>query len=592
MNAWKSVLVLATLLTASTAAAQRATRISGRSLGTTRAIGMIGDGFSASAVVFDANTDTVLGSVALGFGNNTCYGDGVITSDLTRAYAVTVSSALWVIDLTTTPPSLVPGSPILLPTFAVDLALTNDERFLLVCGGNAALNPLIVIDVATLTIVDDFTIRGVGVDVAADGSVLVADDFANRVVRLTLDSAGVLATTGENFGEADPINVSFAPGGAVGLVVNWRAATVRSFAVPGLALIDTLTTVAPGFMVCALVDPNVNRVYTRKDSTLQAYSFDAATGDLGDTPVWNVTPGFATTCYGVDQLALHPDGTKLYVPAPNAVQIRDPATGALLGSITHPDLIAPSGMCIAGVEEVEEIPAAMDIRPGACPNSFNPYSHGVLPVALVGADDFDVGLVDVATLRLTRADGVGESVAPNEGPQGPHTQISDVSEPSTGEPCACKKLESDGIPDLVAKFKTDALVSAMRLDEFSPGALVELVLTGELQDGTPFSARDCVRFVPPGTPPGALTISTARNGWVQASPLDLQLDGGGFGRFERTYPLGTRVTLTAFEIEGLPFVAWEVDGVPQKLGERTLVHHVRGEHANVRALYGPKRSLR
>src|SRR5262245_3944076 len=74
MNACKSALC-ATLVAASTAAAQRATPTPGRSLATGRSLGMIGDGFSATAVVFDANTDTVLGSVDLGFGNNTCYGD-------------------------------------------------------------------------------------------------------------------------------------------------------------------------------------------------------------------------------------------------------------------------------------------------------------------------------------------------------------------------------------------------------------------------------------------------------------------------------------------------------------------------------------
>ena len=108
-----------------------------------------------------------------------------------------------------------------------------------------------------------------------------------------------------------------------------------------------------------------------------------------------------------------------------------------------------------------------------------------------------------------------------------------------------------------------------------PGALVELVLSGSLHDGTAFTARDCVRLVPPGAPQGHLTVSTVRGGWVQLAPLDLALDGGGFGTFERDYPQGTLVTLEAFEVPGAPFVAWKVDGVLQKLGQRTLQHHVR-----------------
>jgi hypothetical protein len=62
---------------------------------------------------------------------------------------------------------------------------------------------------------------------------------------------------------------------------------------------------------------------------------------------------------------------------------------------------------------------ALDIKPGSCPNSWNPGSNGVLPVALVGSEEFDVADVDVSTLAISRADGGGGSVAPNMGEHGP-----------------------------------------------------------------------------------------------------------------------------------------------------------------------------
>jgi hypothetical protein len=45
-------------------------------------------------------------------------------------------------------------------------------------------------------------------------------------------------------------------------------------------------------------------------------------------------------------MALHPDGSKLYVPQPGAVNIYNALTGALLGSITSPDISGPTGICL------------------------------------------------------------------------------------------------------------------------------------------------------------------------------------------------------------------------------------------------------
>ena len=54
-----------------------------------------------------------------------------------------------------------------------------------------------------------------------------------------------------------------------------------------------------------------------------------------------------------------------------------------------------------------EVP--VDIKPGSCPNSFNRKSNGGLPVALVGTDGFDVMAVDLSSVLLSRADGVGDA---------------------------------------------------------------------------------------------------------------------------------------------------------------------------------------
>ena len=42
--------------------------------------------------------------------------------------------------------------------------------------------------------------------------------------------------------------------------------------------------------------------------------------------------------------------------------------------------------------------AAIDIKPGSDPNCININGHGVIPVAILGSEDFDVSLVDPDTL--------------------------------------------------------------------------------------------------------------------------------------------------------------------------------------------------
>jgi hypothetical protein len=133
----------------------------------------------------------------------------------------------------------------------------------------------------------------------------------------------------------------------------------------------------------------------------------------------------------------------------------------------------------------------------------------------------------------------------------------------------------------------DDTVEALELDSLSAGALVELVVTGALNDGCQFIATDCVRLVPPGTRPGLVVVrSTIPGVWIDAYPLDLQLDGGGFANFERGYPETSVVTLAAPRMaDGRRFVRWEVDGQPQANSERILDFEVVGDVVEATAIY-------
>jgi hypothetical protein len=208
-----------------------------------------------------------------------------------------------------------------------------------------------------------------------------------------------------------------------------------------------------------------------------------------------------------------------------------------------------------------ELLTDIDIKPGSCPNSYNRNSHGVLPVALLGTDNFDVTQVDLDSLLLIRKDGEGGSVAPNFGPPGPTPTIEDAATPFAGEEqCDCHEETGDGIDDLMLHFRTDDVVANLELNDFAPGAFVSLTLVGALLDGTPFEGDDCVRLVPPGSPPGLLAVASNLPGaWIDLTPPDDTIDQGGFASFVRSYPLTTEVTLSAPPAQlGWVFVGWNV----------------------------------
>jgi hypothetical protein len=229
----------------------------------------------------------------------------------------------------------------------------------------------------------------------------------------------------------------------------------------------------------------------------------------------------------------------------------------------------------------------MDIKPGSCPNSFNRKSNGVLPVALLGTDSVDIAQVDFASLQLSRADGVGGSVMPNDGPPGPSPSYEDVSAPFMGEECECAEMDPDGSMDLVLHFRTQDTVAALEMNGLPAGALVPLVLQGTMLDGTPFQATDCVRLVPPGAAPASVAVaSTLPGAWIDATPLDCTLDGGGFAGFARCYSSSTQVTLIAAPTQqGRAFAGWAVEGRPGLVTENALTIDLVKGKLDVVAVY-------
>ena len=112
----------------------------------------------------------------------------------------------------------------------------------------------------------------------------------------------------------------------------------------------------------------------------------------------------------------------------------------------------------------------IDIKPDGDPNSINPKSKGLAPVAILGSDEFDVADVDVTTLKF----------GPNE---------ADPFHDLTDSAVYAEHLEdvnADSYMDLVLHFKIQELGLT---DE------IEATLTGSTLDEIPIGGTDSVNIV-------------------------------------------------------------------------------------------------
>ncbi len=127
----------------------------------------------------------------------------------------------------------------------------------------------------------------------------------------------------------------------------------------------------------------------------------------------------------------------------------------------------------------------LDIKPQSCPNPLNTKSKGVLPVAILGTEDFDVSTVDPATVLL-------EGVSPLR------WDFEDVSTPVDPryDTCDCTTDGADGYMDMTLKFDRQAIVAA--LGPVSDGEVRVLTLTGMTYDSTDIEGQDCVRIIRKG----------------------------------------------------------------------------------------------
>jgi hypothetical protein len=169
-------------------------------------------------------------------------------------------------------------------------------------------------------------------------------------------------------------------------------------------------------------------------------------------------------------------------------------------------------------------PVALDIKPGSCPNPLNVNSGpafnlgdgdvlsskpkpdkpkpppAVVPVAILGTEDFDVSTIVPASILL-------------EGVPALRWNVEDVATPvgNNAAECECNTLGADGHPDLTLKFNRDLLVKA--IGDVQQGEVITLTISGELSDGTPFEGQDCMVIVGGQSDPQAASSTEVMNSY-------------------------------------------------------------------------------
>jgi hypothetical protein len=313
-----------------------------------RTLGMVANNATDSVTVFDGDTYAVLGTVPIPPGR--AIGDVLITRNLKRGFVTNFDHKVFVVDLTTSPPSLARGTnPIPISNGGEDLSISPDGRFLVVSDGSHD-EPISVINIAAQAEISTFS-TGDGansVDVCSDGSVLFASFFFYQTVgRLTLSGAGTLTDTGEILYVPDPVNVYCAPGAKSGVVITSELeGGVSSFTIP-LSWVDYRELVESESAMTGAINRAGKRVFARSNpGSIDVFSFDQTTGALGASPRRTFKVAGAPSFLGMDQIALHPKGGKLFVSEPGAVKVYNPSTGASLGAITDPAIVNPTGVTV------------------------------------------------------------------------------------------------------------------------------------------------------------------------------------------------------------------------------------------------------
>lgn len=207
--------------------------------------------------------------------------------------------------------------------------------------------------------------------VCDDGStVLVRQTYPARIRLLSLDRLGVLSDTGHTLDlDLMPTWVACAPGAGAGAVMMpvGADASVVSFRIDPAAGLTTADNVVSHAVASGAMGPINNALAFAADGTglflrsssiigdeqdgwIERFSFDSSTAAIGDAAIYTERAGVSYVA-GLNQIGVHPDGVRIYLPNAFArvgrIDILDAVSGARLGDLSHSDLPNPVEFTVA-----------------------------------------------------------------------------------------------------------------------------------------------------------------------------------------------------------------------------------------------------
>ena len=220
--------------------------------------------------------------------------------------------------------------------------------------------------------------------------------------------------------------------------------------------------------------------------------------DLEATPpvVLSENFGLAGADYNsTSTVAFSADGTLLFVAGGEQIDVYDvkPDLPVLRGSIGFQGegkkiYSVATLPCSAASLEIKfaasEIEVAVDIKPRSCPNLLDVKNRGVLKVAILGSETFDVTSVDPHSVQIDGASPFNWKLKDAATPYDADTMQGDCRD--------CTRKGRDGFLDLVLMFKNKDIAKVIGPAEH--GDCLVLTLTGQTIDGKDILGDDVVRI--------------------------------------------------------------------------------------------------
>ncbi|MEA3548490.1 MAG: hypothetical protein U9R66_12595 [Thermodesulfobacteriota bacterium] len=168
---------------------------------------------------------------------------------------------------------------------------------------------------------------------------------------------------------------------------------------------------------------------------------------------------------------------------------------ALPGTVLTNQVTIDSSELISTVEkestDICPVSVYLDIKPGGCPTPINVGSKGVLPVAVLGTNDFDVTTIDPQSISLAGVSPLRWEMEDVATPYAINVDECNIDD--------CHELTSDGYVDLTLKFDSQEIYAA--IGEVYDRKCLILELTGNLtsaHDKLPIKGGDVVSILKKG----------------------------------------------------------------------------------------------